>query len=61
MNVISKYVVGTDMIDMNAMGKYGKKFGWTGGVNRRSVSELVISFAIVVPRHVPASHREVFS
>ena len=49
------------MIDMNAMGKYGKKFGWTGGVNRRSVSELVISFAIALLRHVPASHREVLS
>ena len=61
LNVISKYGVGTDMIDMIAMGKYGKKFGWTGGVNRRSVSELVISFAIALLRHVPASHREVLS
>ena len=61
MNVISKHGVGTDMIDMNTMGKYGKKFGWTSGVNRRSVSELVISFAIALLRHVPASHREVLS
>ena len=61
LNVISKYGVGTDMIDMIAIGKYGKKFGWTGGVNRRSVSELVISFAIALLRHVPASHREVLS
>jgi len=48
------------MIDMNTMGKYGKKFGWMGGVNRRSVSELVILFAIAILRHVPVSHREVF-
>jgi phosphoglycerate dehydrogenase-like enzyme len=61
LNVISKYGVGLDMIDMNAMAKYGKKFRWTGGVNRRSVSELVISFAIALLRHVPASHREVLS
>ena len=61
LNVISKYGVGTDMIDMIAMGKYGKNFGWTGGVNKRSVSELVISFAIALLRHVPASHREVLS
>ena len=61
LNVISKYGVGTDMIDMIAMGKYGIKFGWTGGVNKRSVSELVISFAIALLRHVPASHREVLS
>jgi D-3-phosphoglycerate dehydrogenase len=61
LNVISKYGVGTDMIDMIAMGKYGKNFGWTGGVNKRSVSELVISFAIALLRHVPASHREILS
>jgi len=61
LNVISKYGVGLDMIDMNAMAKYGKKIGWTRGVNRRSVSELVISFAIALLRHVPASHREVLS
>lgn len=61
LNVISKYGVGLDMIDMQAMKKYGVKLGWTGGVNRRSVSELVISFAIALLRHVPASHREVLS
>ncbi|MDB4847798.1 phosphoglycerate dehydrogenase [Candidatus Pseudothioglobus singularis] len=61
LNVISKYGVGIDMIDINAIGKYGKKFGWTGGVNKRSVSELVISFAIALLRHVPVSHKEVIS
>ena len=59
LKVISKYGVGIDMIDLDAIHTYGKKFGWTGGVNRRSVSELVISFAIALLRHVPASHREV--
>ena len=46
---------------MAAMRTYGKRLGWTGGVNRRSVSELVISFAIAMLRHVPAAHREVLS
>jgi|SaaInlStandDraft_7_1057024.scaffolds.fasta_scaffold37621_2 phosphoglycerate dehydrogenase-like enzyme len=59
LEVISKYGVGLDMIDMQAMQKHNVKLGWTGGVNRRSVSELVISFAIALLRHVPASHREV--
>jgi phosphoglycerate dehydrogenase-like enzyme len=40
---------------------HGKRLGWKGGVNRRSVSELVISFAIAMLRHVPAAHREVLS
>ena len=61
LEVISKYGVGLDMIDMHAMQKHNVKLGWTGGVNRRSVSELVISFAIALLRHVPASHREVLS
>lgn len=61
LKVISKYGVGLDMIDMAAMRIYGKRLGWTGGVNRRSVSELVISFAIAMLRHVPAAHREVLS
>ncbi|MDC0229397.1 phosphoglycerate dehydrogenase [Deltaproteobacteria bacterium] len=61
LEVISKYGVGLDMIDMQAMKKYNVKLGWTGGVNSRSVSELVVSFAIALLRHVPISHREVLS
>jgi len=59
LTVISKYGVGLDMIDIRAMHKHGVKLGWTSGVNRRSVSELVISFAIALLRQVPASHKEV--
>jgi phosphoglycerate dehydrogenase-like enzyme len=57
LKVISKYGVGLDTIDMMAMHAHGKHLGWTAGVNRRSVSELVISFAIAMLRHVPAAHR----
>ena len=49
LQVIGKYGVGLDMIDLNAMRRHGKRLGWTGGVNRRSVSELVISFRKVTP------------
>ena len=59
LKVVAKYGVGLDMIDMDSMKRYGKSLGWIGGVNRRSVSELVISFAISLLRHVPAAHREV--
>jgi len=61
LKVISKYGVGLDMIDMQAMNKHNVKLGWTGGVNCRSVSELVISLAIALLRHVVSSHREVLS
>lgn len=61
LKVIGKYGVGLDMIDMDAMRRHGKHLGWTGGVNRRSVSELVISFAIALLRHVPLVQQEVRS
>jgi len=61
LEVISKYGVGLDMIDMSAMRSHNKLLGWSGGVNRRSVSELVISFAIALLRHVPSSYREVLA
>jgi phosphoglycerate dehydrogenase-like enzyme len=61
LKVIGKYGVGLDMIDLGAMRTHGKRLGWTGGVNRRSVSELVIANAISMLRHVPAAQREVLS
>lgn len=61
LKIIGKYGVGLDMIDMQAMHRYGKRLGWTGGVNKRAVSELVIAFAIAMLRHVPAANREVLT
>jgi D-3-phosphoglycerate dehydrogenase len=55
LKVIGKYGVGLDMIDLQAMKKYDVNLGWTGGVNKRSVSELVVSFAIAL------LHRSVFA
>lgn len=59
MRVVGKYGVGLDMIDLVSMQRHGVKLGWKGGVNKRSVTELVISFAIALLRHVPHAHREV--
>jgi len=59
LQVIAKYGVGLDMIDMRAMNAHGVRLGWTGGVNKRSVSELVICTAISLLRHVQAAGREV--
>ena len=61
LKVISKYGVGLDMIDMQSMQKHKVKLGWTGGVNCRSVSELVISLSISLLRHVAESNKEVIS
>ncbi len=59
LRVVSKYGVGIDMIDLAAMAKRNIRLGWTGGVTRRSVSEMVISFAIALFRHIPAANRQV--
>jgi len=55
LKVLAKFGVGLDMIDLQALKKYGIKLGWTAGVNKRSVSELVISFSVAL------LHRAVFA
>jgi phosphoglycerate dehydrogenase-like enzyme len=59
LQVISKYGVGTDMLDIDAMINHGVRLGWTGGVNRRSVSELVIAFSIALLRNFGSAFEEV--
>jgi len=61
LKVFSKYGVGFDMIDLDAMAVAGVKLGWTGGTNKRSVSELVISFAVQLLRHTPRAQAEVLN
>jgi len=56
LKVISKYGVGLDAIDVEAIRRRGIKLAWTGGVNRRSVSELTLSFAIALLHRVPETH-----
>ena len=46
LRIVSKYGVGVDMIDLRAMERHGVLLGWTPGVNRRSVAELVVAAAI---------------
>ncbi len=58
LRVISKYGVGLDMIDLEAMVRHGIKLGWTGGTNKRAVSELVISCTIAVLRKVPRANQD---
>jgi phosphoglycerate dehydrogenase-like enzyme len=59
LKVIAKYGVGFDKIDLHAMIARGIALGWTGGVNRRSVAELVIAFAISLLRLIPQANAEV--
>jgi phosphoglycerate dehydrogenase-like enzyme len=61
LKVIGKYGVGKDMVDLRAMKSHGKYFGWTGGVNKRSVSEMVVSLIISMLRHFPVAQRDVIA
>jgi D-3-phosphoglycerate dehydrogenase len=53
LRIISKYGVGLDGVDVDAIARRGLRLGWTGGVNRRSVAELTLSFAIALLHRVP--------
>jgi phosphoglycerate dehydrogenase-like enzyme len=61
LSVISKYGVGLDAIDTTAMRRHGVQLGWTPGVNKRSVSELVVAQMISVLRHLYDSNADVKS
>ncbi|HEX8030524.1 MAG TPA: phosphoglycerate dehydrogenase [Vicinamibacterales bacterium] len=56
LKVVSKYGVGLDAVDVDAIARRGVRLGWTGGVNRRSVSELTLGFAIALLHRVPETH-----
>jgi D-3-phosphoglycerate dehydrogenase len=53
LRVISKYGVGLDGIDIDAVRRRGVRLGWSGGVNRRSVAELTLAFAIALLHRLP--------
>lgn len=59
LKVVSKYGVGIDNVDLDALRDHGKKLGWKGGVNKRSVSELALSFMIALMHQVPFAGSEV--
>jgi D-3-phosphoglycerate dehydrogenase len=56
LRVVAKLGVGLDKIDPAAMKKHGVRLGWTAGVNKRSVAELALCFALAGLRHVLATN-----
>jgi D-3-phosphoglycerate dehydrogenase len=56
LRVVAKLGVGLDKIDPAAMKRHGVRLGWTPGVNKRSVAELALCFALAALRHVIATN-----
>jgi phosphoglycerate dehydrogenase-like enzyme len=61
LRVVSKYGVGLDMVDLEAMEKAGVLLGWTGGVNKRSVAELTVAGMIMLLHRAPQAESDVRS
>ncbi|MDC1035684.1 phosphoglycerate dehydrogenase [Alphaproteobacteria bacterium] len=61
LRVVSKYGVGIDMLDIAAFASKGIRLGWTGGINKRSVSETVVLFALALSRNLCVANNEVKS
>jgi phosphoglycerate dehydrogenase-like enzyme len=55
LKIISKYGVGLDKIDQKSLKRRNISLGWTGGVNRRSVSELTLCFILGLCRNAFSS------
>lgn len=52
LRAIAKYGVGLDNIDIPACEERGVKIGWTGGVNKDSVAEMVVGFMLALSRNL---------
>lgn len=52
LEIIAKYGVGLNNLDLDYCATKNIKIGWTGGVNKRSVSEMVIGFMIGLGRNL---------
>lgn len=59
LRAIAKYGVGLDNVDVTAVAARGLHLGWTPGVNRRSVAEVVIALAIDLLHGLSRGAREV--
>ncbi len=59
LKVIGKFGVGVDMIDFHALRRHGVRFGWQGGTNKRSVSELVLGLMLSLLRNLMTLNSEV--
>lgn len=56
LKIIAKFGVGLDNVDVESAQALGKRIGWTGGVNKRSVAEQTLAFMLGLCRNLFQSH-----
>lgn len=52
LQIVAKYGVGLDNLDLVACRQRGVKVGWTGGVNAGSVAEMTLCFMLGLPHNM---------
>ncbi|MBV5279656.1 MAG: phosphoglycerate dehydrogenase [Campylobacteraceae bacterium] len=52
LKILSRYGVGLDNLDVEAMKKRGVALGWSGGTNSNSVAEVTLSFMLSLARNL---------
>lgn len=57
LKVISRFGVGLDTLDLEAIKHHGIRLTYTAGANKRAVAELVIAFAINMLRTLPMANQ----
>lgn len=55
LKILSRYGVGLDNLDLEAMKKRGIALGWTGGTNSNSVAEITLHFMLSLMRNTHIS------
>lgn len=52
LQIVSKYGVGLDNVDIPALERRGVKLGWVGGVNKLSAAEMTVGFMLGLSRNL---------
>jgi len=59
LKVISKYGVGLNNLDLDAMSSKGVMIGFIPGVNKQSVAELALTLTLIALRKIHRNHEEI--
>lgn len=61
LKMVSKFGVGLDNVDQDALARHDVALGWTGGLNKRGVAEMTLCFLIGLARDIFVAARQLQS